>query len=127
MNPYHKTTGIIIKVRSYGEANKHLTIYTKAYGKIHAVAKGAKKMKSRFGSTVELFTETKLFLYKQTYADLYLLTQSQIATHFKNISKDVKKYTYGSVVSDFVNTFVPFGEKSIHKIRDRRSISIFFY
>ncbi|OGF52150.1 MAG: DNA repair protein RecO [Candidatus Firestonebacteria bacterium GWA2_43_8] len=112
MNPYHKTTGIITKVRSYGEANKHLTIYTKAYGKIHAVAKGAKKMKSRFGSTVELFTETKLFLYKQMHADLYLLTQSQIATHFKNISKDVKKYTYASAVSDFMNTFVPFGEKS---------------
>ena len=112
MNPYHKTTGIITKVRSYGEANKHLTIYTKAYGKIHAVAKGAKKMKSRFGSTIELFTETKLFLYKQTYADLYLLTQSQIATHFKSISKDVKKYTYASAVSDFMNTFVPFGEKS---------------
>jgi DNA repair protein RecO (recombination protein O) len=112
MNPYHKTTGIIIKVRSYGEANKHLTVYTKAYGKVHAVAKGAKKIKSRFGSTLELFTETKLFFYKQAHAELYLLTQSQIATHFKNISRDVKKYTYASAVSDFINTFVPFGEKS---------------
>lgn len=112
VTPYHKTTGIIIKVRSYGEANKHLTIYTKAYGKIHAVAKGAKKMKSRFGSAVDLFSETKLMLYKQAHADLYLLTQSQIATHFKNITGNVKKYTYASAVSDFINTFVPFGEKS---------------
>gem|GEM_PF-1395591 len=112
MTPYYKTTGIIIKVRSYGEANKHLTIYTKAYGKIHAVARGAKKMKSRFGSSVELFTETKLFLYKQAHSDLYLLTQSQIDTHFKNISKDVNKYAYASTVSDFINTFVPFGERS---------------
>ncbi len=112
MIPYHKTTGIIIKVRSYGEGNKHLTVYTRGFGKIHAVAKGASKIKSRFGSTIELFTETKLFLYKQQNKDLYLLTQTEIETHFKNISKNVKKYTYASAVSDFINTFVPFGEKS---------------
>jgi len=112
MIPYHKTTGIIIKVRNYGEANKHLTVYTRGFGKIHAVAKGASKIKSRFGSTIELFTETKLFLYKQQNRDLYLLTQTDIETHFNNISKNVRKYTYASAVTDFINTFVPFGEKS---------------
>jgi DNA repair protein RecO (recombination protein O) len=113
MLPYHKTVGIIIKSRSFGETGKHLTIYTKSFGKINAIAKGAKKVKSRFGSSLELFTESVLYMFKKEHKDLYLITQTKINKSLPNISKDIKKFGVASVISEFIYNFVPFAEKNI--------------
>lgn len=112
MFPYHKTVGIIIKSRSFGESGKHLTIYTKSFGKINAIAKGARKVKSRFGSSLELFTESILYMFKKEHKDLYLITQTKIKKPLLNISKDIKKFGIASVVSEFIYNFVPFAEKN---------------
>lgn len=112
MIPYHKTTGIIIKSRSFSEADKHLTVFTKAFGKINAIAKGARKAKSRFGSSLEIFTESKLFLYKKETRDLYLVTQTEIVNFFPHLSKDVKKFGFSSAVTEFIYNFVPVSEKN---------------
>ncbi|MFH1825594.1 MAG: DNA repair protein RecO [Candidatus Firestonebacteria bacterium] len=111
--PYHKTVGIIIKSRSFGETGKHLTIYTKSFGKINAIAKGAKKVRSRFGSSLELFTESELFMFKKEHKDLYLITQTKINKFLPNISKDIKKFGVASVISEFIYNFVPYTEKNI--------------
>ncbi len=50
-----RTKGIVIKEVRVGEADKIITIFTKSYGKISAVAKGAKRPKSRLICCIAVF------------------------------------------------------------------------
>ncbi len=50
-----KVEGIIIRTTDYGETNKVVTIFTKEFGKLGVMARGAKKPKSRLSSASQLF------------------------------------------------------------------------
>ena len=51
----YKTQGIIIKRRNFGEADRLLTIYTEKKGKVTAIAKSVRKIKSKLAGHLELF------------------------------------------------------------------------
>lgn len=50
-----KTTGIIIRKVDFGEADRIVTVLTDELGKIDCVAKGARRLKSKFCGRLELF------------------------------------------------------------------------
>lgn len=85
----YKTEGIIIKRRNIGEADRILTIFTKHYGKIKAVAKGVRKIKSRRAPHLELFNHVSLLLFRGK--DLDIITEAQVINSFSNLRKDLEK------------------------------------
>ena len=56
--------------RNFGEADRILTIYTKDFGKISAIAKGVRRPRSKKGGHVELGNWCKLFLARGKNLDL---------------------------------------------------------
>src|SRR5919204_3775176 len=50
-----KTPAITLKSRKWGDADRIVTFYTLKHGKLRGVARGARRMKSRFGGTLEPF------------------------------------------------------------------------
>ncbi len=52
----YRVQGIVIRSMDYGEGNKIITLFTRELGKMSVVARGAKKVKSRYGSSAQLFT-----------------------------------------------------------------------
>ena len=53
--PLVKTSAIVLKSRRWGDADRIVTCYTLRFGKIRAVARGARRMKSRLGGSIEPF------------------------------------------------------------------------
>jgi len=104
LQPYHKTQGIVLKTRKYSESSKLLTIYTRELGRINALAKGARKIKSRFGSSLEVFTESKFLFYKQPSAGLYVVSQAQILFPHEGLYFANDKFASASVMADFLYT-----------------------
>ena len=51
-----KCEGIVIRTTDYGETNKIVTLYTREWGKIGVMARGAKKPNSRLSAITQLFT-----------------------------------------------------------------------
>ncbi|HDU1200630.1 TPA: DNA repair protein RecO, partial [Listeria monocytogenes] len=51
-----KCEGIVIRQTSYRESDKIVRMYTREFGKIGVVARGAKKTKSRLAAVTQLFT-----------------------------------------------------------------------
>jgi DNA repair protein RecO (recombination protein O) len=60
--PTYQTTGIIIGRTNFGEADRIVRILTPDRGKVSAVAKGVRRVKSRLGGHLELFGEADLML-----------------------------------------------------------------
>lgn len=85
----YKTEAIILKRINFSEADKILTLYSKHYGKISAIAKGIRKLTSRKAASLELFNHVALFLVKGKNLDI--VTETTLINSFPNFRKDLIK------------------------------------
>ena len=97
----YKTEGIVLKSTEFKEADKIVTIYTKDYGKITAIAKGVRKIKSKFGSSLEILTHSVFLFYKGRNIDI--VSQTEILESFFSSSKDVTKFAFAVNSVEVVN------------------------
>ncbi len=103
----HRTHGIVLRTRKFRESSKIVVFFTRRYGKISVIAKGSLKPKSKFGSSLELFTRSSLIFYKKENRDLHTLSHSEILNANKDIRKDVVKLAYASAAGEMVERLVP--------------------
>jgi DNA repair protein RecO (recombination protein O) len=68
-----KTDAIVLRSIRYGEADRILHLYTHDHGRIGAIAKGARRARSRFGARLEPFFQVRLVLHEGR-GDLYTVT-----------------------------------------------------
>ncbi len=68
--PTYQTTGIIIGRTNFSEADRIIRLLTPSHGKVSAVAKGVRKIKSRLAGHLELFGEANLMLASGRNLDL---------------------------------------------------------
>jgi len=106
--PNYKTEGIIIKRINFAEADRILTIFTKHYGKIKAIAKGIRRIKSRRAPHLELFNDVSLFLAKGK--DLDIITEAQLINSFSNLRKDLRKIGLGFEICELVDQLTREGQ-----------------
>jgi DNA repair protein RecO (recombination protein O) len=59
-----KTEAIVLRSIRYGEADRILHVYTPGYGRLSAIAKGARRSRSRFGARLEPFLHVRLMLHE---------------------------------------------------------------
>jgi len=97
----YKTEGIVLKSTEFEEADKIVTIYTKDYGKITAIAKGVRKTKSKFGSSLEILTHSIFLIYKGRNIDI--VSQTEILESFFSTSKEVIKFAFAVNCVEMVN------------------------
>lgn len=100
---YNKTEAIVLGQNDFGEADKVVTLYTKEFGKLKAVAKGVRRIKSRFGSAMEPFSHDHLMLYMPRKRDLYVVTGSRIIRTHKELRENFDSFITGSYVIELVN------------------------
>ena len=76
-----KTDAIVLRSIRYGEADRILHLYTPDHGRIGAIAKGARRSRSRFGARLEPFFQIRVVLHEGR-GDLYTVTAvDTIETH----------------------------------------------
>jgi DNA repair protein RecO (recombination protein O) len=80
-----RTEGIVLKTNPFGEADLIVTYLTKDYGILKTFAKSPRKTKSRFGSSLEPLTYSKISFWGKEDASLPRLTQSDIIQSFNSI------------------------------------------
>ncbi len=87
--PVYTATGLVLHRINLGETDKILTLYTRERGKLSAVAKGARRVTSRFSGATELFTVSRLLL--ATGKSLDIVTQCEIAESFPGLRADLPR------------------------------------
>lgn len=107
----YRTEGIVLKSIEYGDADKIVTIYTKNHGKIQAIAKGVRKTKSKFGSSLEILTYAIFLIYKGKNIDI--ISQTEILESFFAASKEIAKFAFGSNCVEVVNKITEEGEVNL--------------
>lgn len=84
--PTYQTTGIVISRTNFGEADRVIRFMTPNHGKLSAVAKGVRKIKSRSAGHLELFGEVSLML--ATGRNLDVITSARLAWYPHQLTND---------------------------------------
>jgi len=88
--------GLVISEKGSGEADKYITILTETEGKVTLLARGAKKLKSRFMSAAGVLNYGEFFYFKGS--GFNSLNNADIAESFNNIKTDYEKLAYASFI-----------------------------
>jgi DNA repair protein RecO (recombination protein O) len=102
-----RTEGIVLKNGVFGEADLIVTYLTKDYGLMKAFAKSPRKIKSRFGSSLEPLTYARISFLGKEDANLPRLTQSDIIRPFHPLREDLKCILDISKLLDMSLKFLP--------------------
>jgi len=87
----------------YRDTSKIVTFYTKEYGKLKGIAKGARTAKNKFGSALEPMTLSMLVIYKKEHRDLHLISQCDAIDPFMNLTEDLDRMTTSLAVIELIN------------------------
>ncbi len=96
------TEGIILSRTNFGEADRILTILTPTHGRIRAMAKGVRKIKSKLAGGIELFSISNI-TYIKGKGEINTLISTRLKKHFGNIAKDINRTMYGYDVLKLIN------------------------
>ena len=66
--PAHESEAIILQTYPLGEADRLVSFFTRSMGRVRGVASGARKTKSKFGSTLERLSYIKVWFYEKKIA-----------------------------------------------------------
>ncbi|MEW9049591.1 MAG: DNA repair protein RecO [Neobacillus sp.] len=96
-----KCEGIVIRSTDYGETNKIVTLYTREWGKIGVMARGAKKPNSRLSSITQLFTHG--YFLVQRGSGLGTVQQGETITSLRSIGEDIFLTAYASYIVELTD------------------------
>lgn len=97
----YKTNALVLKRISVGETDRILTLFSREYGKISAIAKGARRSTSRLAAATEPFTHCRMLL--AVGQNLDVLTQGEVREAFPELRSDLTKISYASYFVELVN------------------------
>jgi len=98
-----RVEAVVLRHSDWGEADRLLGLYTREMGKIRAVAKGVRKLRSRKAGHVEPFSLVSLQLSRGK--DLWIVTQAELRESFQPIRDDLLKTAYAAYVLELLDRF----------------------
>ncbi|MBI5641774.1 MAG: DNA repair protein RecO [Nitrospirae bacterium] len=107
-----RTEGIVLKTSPFGEADLIVTYLTSDHGIIRTFAKSPRKIKSRFGSSLEPLTCARISFWGREDSALPRLTQSDIIHSFHSIRSTLNCFLRVSEVIELTLNFLPEREAS---------------
>lgn len=102
-----ETEALVLRTYNFGEADKIVVCLTRTAGLIRGVAKGCRKLKSRFGAALEPFTLARISYYYKENQDLVSLRQVEIVKSHFNLSSHAETLTGLAYMGDLVVEFSP--------------------
>ncbi len=89
--PIVKTDAFVLKSFKYGDTSKIITLYTKDFGKLSVIAKGARNYTSKFRGLLETMNYLSVIIYLKENRELQFLSHAEYRKSFPHIVKDFKK------------------------------------
>jgi DNA repair protein RecO (recombination protein O) len=93
-----RTQAVVIGRRPLGEADRLVVFYTREFGRLAGVAKGARRPRSRFGSALELFTQGQLLFFETERSPLVQVDHFDILHPFLAVREELERLGQGAWV-----------------------------
>jgi len=98
-----RVEGVVLRHADWGETDRLLTLYTRERGKLRAIAKGARKIRSRKAGHLEPFTRVTLQLARSH--DLPIVTQADTLDAYLPIHENLVKTGQAAYIVELLDRF----------------------
>ena len=86
-----KSTAVVIGSFPLGESDRIVTFFSRDFGKVRGVARAARRMRSRFGSALELLTLGELIFFDTGRSELVQVDHFDIVHPFEGVRGDLQR------------------------------------
>jgi len=111
--PLYTTNAIVIRSSNYGESDKIVTFFTKDFGKIRGIAKGARRSRKRFQNALGLFSHLRLIFFDREGMGLVRAEGCDILQAFPKIREDLRKIFWGNYYLELMSEMA--GERETNR------------
>ncbi len=98
-----KTEAIVIRLADFSESSCVVTLFSKDFGKISCLAKGAKRLRSAFDSALDLLSRCGVVLLPRSSGALHLLTEAQLLGRFHPPPKSLNHLYGGYYIAELLD------------------------
>jgi DNA repair protein RecO (recombination protein O) len=106
-----KATAIVLRTADWSESSRIATFWTREYGKVRALAKGGRRLKSAFENALDLLTVCSIVFLRKSPGTLDLLTEAQVVQRFPRLRDDLNAlyaaYYVAELLSDWTEDYDP--------------------
>lgn len=99
----YRVEGIVIRSMDYGEGNKIVTLLTNTSGKAGVLIKGAKKVKSRYGSLAQPFTYGEFVFFRGPNGGLGSLNAGEIYESYHTLRENLDQAAYAAYAAELTD------------------------
>jgi DNA repair protein RecO (recombination protein O) len=98
-----RVEAVVLRHSNWGEADRLLSLFTREQGKLRAIAKGARRLRSRKAGHLEPFTRVALMLARGR--DLWIVTQAETVEAYLPLGADLVRTGYAAYVIELLDRF----------------------
>jgi DNA repair protein RecO (recombination protein O) len=110
--PARETEAIILKTFPLGEADRLVSFLGRSSGRVRGVAPGARRLKNRYGSTLEILSHVQIWYVERETRDLVRIQQADLLESFHKAQSDYGLSTGLAVISEISEHILPEHEVS---------------
>ena len=110
--PARETEAIILKTFPLGEADRLVSFLGRSSGRMRGVAAGARRLRSRYGSTLELLSHAQVWYIERETRDLVRIQQAELLESFHKAQSDYGLSTGLALISEIAEQVLPEKEVS---------------
>ena len=101
------TPAIVLSALKYSESSKIVRLATRDLGVQSAIAKGARRPRSRFGAALQVLSDGQAQLYLKEHRELNTLAAFDLAHVPVRLAEDLDRYAAASVLAEIMVRFAP--------------------
>ncbi len=109
--PARESEVLILRSFPLGEGDRLVSFLSRSEGRLRGVATGARKPKSRFGSTLEPFSYVRMWFYERETRDLVRINQCELIESFLDAQRDYPASVTFALVSEATEAVL--GEREV--------------
>lgn len=105
--PARETEAIILKTFPLGEADRLVSFFGRTSGRLRGVAAGARRIKNRYGSTLEVLSHVQVRYVERETRDLVRIQECELLESFHQAQSDYQLSTGLAVISEIAERTLP--------------------
>src|SRR5258707_13030928 len=100
-----KARALVVRTTDWSETSRIATLWTREFGKVRALAKGGRRLKSNFETALDLLTEGSIVFLRKSSGSLNLLTEAQAFRRLPQIRTDLATLYAGKYYTAVASAF----------------------
>lgn len=106
-----KAEALVLRTTDWSETSRITTFWTREHGKVRALAKGGRRLKSPFENALDLLTHCSIVFLRKSSGSLDLLTEARVVQRFGRLRTDLSAlyaaYYVAELLADWTEDYDP--------------------